>query len=179
METGKEPYPLRNLSYIARKGVHILGFILLAPFTLKFNAAINYKKGNILENLRSHAPNGIDIYYDNTGGEALEAALKVLNLHGRVVACGHISVYNGQESHGIRNLLQVIAQRITIRGFIMTDFEKEEGENFRREFNEYLLKGDIIYKEDTTESLDGASEAFIGMLKGANFGKAVIKIVDL
>ncbi|KAF9313674.1 hypothetical protein BG003_004922 [Podila horticola] len=146
---------------------------------LKFDAAFNYKKGNILENLRSHAPNGIDIYYDNTGGEALEAALEVLNVNGRVVACGHISVYNGQEPHGIRNLFQVIGKRITIRGFIVFDFEEEEGENFRREVSEYLLNGDIIYKEDIVESLDGAPEAFVGLLHGERFGKVVIKIADL
>ncbi|KAI9240743.1 MAG: hypothetical protein BYD32DRAFT_407605 [Podila humilis] len=146
---------------------------------LKFDAAFNYKKGDILENIRSHAPNGIDIYYDNVGGEQLEAALEVLNVYGRVIACGHISVYNGQEPHGIRNLAQVIGKRITIRGFIVWDFEKDEGENFRREVSNYLLNGDIIYKEDVTEGLDSAPEAFVGLLRGDNFGKSVIKIADL
>ncbi|KAF9980734.1 hypothetical protein BGZ75_008034 [Mortierella antarctica] len=145
---------------------------------LKFDAAFNYKKGNILENLRRLAPNGIDIYFDNVGGEQLEAALEVLNLHGRVVACGHISVYNGQEPYGVRNLYHLIGKRITIRGFIVDDFEKEESENFRREVSEYLLNGDIIYKEDLVELEDGP-KAFVGLLHGERFGKVVIKIADL
>ncbi|KAF9323152.1 hypothetical protein BG006_001711, partial [Podila minutissima] len=146
---------------------------------LKFDAAFNYKKGNILENLRRHAPSGIDIYFDNVGGAQLEAALEVMNLYGRVIACGHISVYNGQEPYGIRNLYHFIGKRITMRGFIVFDWEKDEGENFRREVSEYLLNGDIVYKEDITESLDDAPEAFVGLLHGERFGKVVIKIADL
>ncbi|KAG0075186.1 hypothetical protein BGZ92_003029, partial [Podila epicladia] len=83
------------------------------------------------------------------------------------------------EPHGIRNLFQVIGKRITIRGFIVFDFEKDEGENFRREVSEYLLNGDIVYKEDIAESLDDAPEAFVGLLQGERFGKVVIKIADL
>ncbi|KAF9320162.1 hypothetical protein BG006_002858 [Podila minutissima] len=146
---------------------------------LKFDAAFNYKKGDILENLRSHAPNGLDIYFDSVGGRQLEAALEVLNLYGRVIACGHISVYNGQESHGIRNLYQVIGKRITIRGILVNDFVQDEFANFQRDVGQHLLNGDIIYREDIAEGLENGAEAFVGMLKGANFGKAVIKIADL
>ncbi|KAI9240742.1 MAG: reductase RED1 [Podila humilis] len=146
---------------------------------LKFDAAFNYKKGSILENLRKCAPQGIDIYFDNTGGEALEAALDVMNIHGRVIACGHISAYNGQEPYGIRNMVQVIGKRITIRGFVVIDFEKEERANFRREVSEHLLRGDIVYKEDIIEGLDEAPAAFVGQLRGERFGKVIIKIADL
>ncbi|KAF9384287.1 hypothetical protein CPB97_005804 [Podila verticillata] len=146
---------------------------------LKFDAAFNYKKGSILENLRKCAPHGIDIYFDNTSGETLEAALNVMNIHGRVIACGQISAYNGQEPYGIRNMAQVIGKRITIRGFVFSDFEKEEGANFRHEVSEHLLKGDIVYKEDIIEGLDGAPVAFVGLLRGERFGKVIIKIADL
>ncbi|KAG0011804.1 hypothetical protein BGZ81_001971, partial [Podila clonocystis] len=136
-------------------------------------------KGNILENLRSCAPNGIDIYYDNTGGESLEAALEVLNVHGRVVACGHISINNGQEPYAIRNLHQVIGKRITIRGSVVFDFIESEWTNFQREVRKYLLEGDIVYKEDIAQGLDAAPQAFVDMLQAKNFGKAIIKIADL
>ncbi|KAF9163415.1 hypothetical protein DFQ26_002544 [Actinomortierella ambigua] len=144
---------------------------------LKFDAAFNYKKGNILENLRRFAPKGIDIYFDNVGGEQLEAALEVMNLYGRVISCGAISVYNGQVPYGVRNLHHLIAKRITIRGFIVSDFEKQESANFRREVSEYFLNGDIVYKEDIVD-LDDAPNAFVGLLKGERFGKVVIHIAD-
>ncbi|KAG0347032.1 hypothetical protein BG004_000257 [Podila humilis] len=146
---------------------------------LKFDAAFNYKKGNILENLRSHAPKGIDIYFDNVGGETLEAAIEVLNLHGRVVGCGHITAYNGQEPYGIRNLAHIVGKRITIRGFIVLDFAEEVGADFQREITQWLKSGELVYKDDITEGLDAAPEAFVGMLQGRNFGKAVVKIADL
>ncbi|KAG0347031.1 hypothetical protein BG004_000256 [Podila humilis] len=146
---------------------------------LKFDAAFNYKKGNILENLRSHAPKGIDIYFDNVAGETLEAAIEVLNLHGRVIACGHITSYNGQEPYGIRNLAHIVGKRLTIRGFIVFDFAEEVDSDFRRDVTQWLKNGKIVYKDDITEGLDAAPEAFVGMLHGKNFGKAVIKIADL
>lgn len=109
----------------------------------------------------------------------MEAALDMMNVHGRVIACGHISAYNAQEPYGIRNMVQVIGKRITIRGFIVSDFEKEEGANFRCEVSEHLLKGDIVYKEDIIEGLDGAPVAFVGQICGERFGKVIIKIADL
>ena len=146
---------------------------------LKFDAAFNYKKGNILENLKAAAPEGIDIYYENVGGEQLEAALEVMKLHGRVVACGMISQYNTQEPYGIRNLIQVVGKRITIRGFIVSDFAAECGADFAKDVGSWLVNGEIIYKEDIAVGLDSAPDAFIGMLKGKNFGKQVVKIADL
>ncbi|KAF9428558.1 hypothetical protein BGZ94_001949 [Podila epigama] len=146
---------------------------------LKFDAAFNYKKGNILENLQKLAPKGIDIYYENVGGEQLEAALEVMNTHGRVIACGMISQYNTQKPYGIRNLFHVIGKRITIRGFIVSDFEKECGADFARDVGSWLVKGEIIYKEDIAEGIDNAPAAFVGMLQGRNFGKQVVKIADL
>lgn len=102
----------------------------------------------------------------------LEAALDVMNDHGCVIACGHISVYNSQEPYGIRNMIQVIVKRITIRGFAVSDFEKEEGANFRREVSEHLLKGDIVYKEDIIEGLDGAPEALSACSVGSSLEKS-------
>ncbi|KAG0340022.1 hypothetical protein BG004_006580 [Podila humilis] len=146
---------------------------------LKFDAAFNYKKGSILENLRTLAPEGIDIYYENVGGETLEAALEVMNTHGRVVACGMISQYNTQTPYGVRNLMHVVSKRITIRGFIVNDFEAECGADFARDVGSWLVKGEMIYKEDVAVGIESAPAAFIGMLQGKNFGKQVVKIADL
>ncbi|KAF9962989.1 hypothetical protein BGZ70_007731 [Mortierella alpina] len=146
---------------------------------LKFDAAFNYKKGNILENLKAAAPEGVDIYYENVGGEQLEAALEVMKLHGRVIACGMISQYNTQEPYGIRNLIQVVGKRITIRGFIVSDFAAECSADFAKDVGSWLANGEIIYKEDIAVGVDSAPDAFIGMLQGKNFGKQVVKIADL
>ncbi|KAG9070242.1 hypothetical protein KI688_009577 [Linnemannia hyalina] len=147
---------------------------------LKFDAAFNYKKnGTILENLKRAAPEGIDIYYENVGGETLEAALEVMKNHGRVIACGMISQYNTQKPYGIRNLGHIVSKRITMRGFINDDFAKECYGDFLKDVSEWLEGEEIIYKEDVQEGIEGSLEAFVGMLNGKNFGKQVVKIADL
>ncbi|KAG0293005.1 hypothetical protein BGZ96_003408 [Linnemannia gamsii] len=147
---------------------------------LKFDAAFNYKKnGTILENLKRAAPEGVDIYYENVGGETLEAALECMNNHGRVIACGMISQYNTTQPYGIRNLSHIVSKRITMRGFINDDFAKECMEDFLKDVSEWLEAGQIIYREDVEDGIEGSLGAFVGMLKGRNFGKQVVKIADL
>ncbi|KAG0006517.1 hypothetical protein BGZ65_007134 [Modicella reniformis] len=146
---------------------------------LKFDAAFNYKKGNILESLRAAAPEGVDIYYENVGGETLEAALEVMKLHGRIIACGMISQYNTQNPYGVKNLVNIVGKRITMRGFIVSDFAAESGADFARDVGSWLVNGEIIYKEDIAVGIDNAPTAFVGMLQGKNFGKQVVKIADL
>ncbi|KAF9903021.1 hypothetical protein EC991_004272 [Linnemannia zychae] len=146
---------------------------------LKFDAAFNYKKnGTILENLKKAAPEGIDIYYENVGGETLEAALEVMNLKGRVIACGMISQYNTQQPYGIRNLHHFVSKRITMRGFIVSDFVGESAA-FAKDVGSWLVNKEIIYREDIAEGIEASPEAFVGMLKGKNFGKQVVHIADL
>ena len=146
---------------------------------LKFDAAFNYKKGVILENLSRLAPEGVDIYYENVGGETLEAALEVMNNYGRIVVCGMISAYNNPNPYGIKNLMQLIGKRLTMRGFIVSDFAAECAADFSRDIGGWLVNNEIIYKEDVAVGLDSAPEAFVGMLNGKNFGKQVVKIADL
>ncbi|GJJ72233.1 hypothetical protein EMPS_04590 [Entomortierella parvispora] len=146
---------------------------------LKFDAAFNYKKGVILENLEKCAPEGVDIYYENVGGETLEAALEVMNNHGRIVACGMISAYNNPNPYGIKNLMHIIAKRLTMRGFIVSDFAAQCAADFARDVGGWLVNKEIIYKEDVAVGIDSTPEAFIGMLNGKNFGKQVVKIADL
>ncbi|KAF9174769.1 hypothetical protein BGX21_008281 [Mortierella sp. AD011] len=146
---------------------------------LNFDAAFNYKKGSILENLRAAAPEGVDIYYENVGGEILEAALEMMNAHGRIIACGMISIYNTTNPYGVRNLFHIVTKRITIRGFVVSDFAQEYGADFAKDVGSWLANGGIIYKEDIADGIDGAPDAFVGMLHGKNFGKQVVKIADL
>ncbi|CAG8547485.1 12520_t:CDS:2, partial [Dentiscutata heterogama] len=143
---------------------------------LNFDGAFNYKTCNTDEKLRELCPNGIDIYFDNVGGETLETVLNHLNIFGRVVACGMISQYNTKTPYGIKNLMQVVGKRLLIQGFIVSDHYQEMSESFQKEMGEWLKQGKLKYKEDIVEGIQNAPEAFVNMLTGKNFGKMVIKI---
>ncbi|KAF8939719.1 hypothetical protein BGZ58_008908 [Dissophora ornata] len=147
--------------------------------TLKIDAAFNYNKGKLVESLRAAAPEGIDIYYDCVGGEALEAALTVLKGYGRVIACGMMSGYNVAIPYHVKNLFLIVPKRLKIQGFVVSDFSDEVRKRFMKEVGTWLEDGKIVYKEDITVGLENAPEAFVGLLRGKNFGKAVVKIADL
>jgi NADPH-dependent curcumin reductase CurA len=148
---------------------------------LGFDAGFNYKKESPADALKRLAPNGIDIYYENVGGEHLEAAIDALNNFGRIVACGMISGYNKpvEEHYPIRNLFKFVSKRLTMKGFIVGD---KVGQSYAKEHSEkvqeWLHDGSFKAKISVTDGIDKASEGFVGMLKGENFGKAVLKIAD-
>ncbi|KAG0006702.1 hypothetical protein BGZ65_004947 [Modicella reniformis] len=146
---------------------------------LKFDAAFNHKKGSILESLRAAAPEGIDIYYENVGGEALDAALEVLKHHGRIIVSGMITSYNSNAPYGYKNLINIVSKRLKIEGFISDDFSAETQTKFENDVSSWLLNRVIVFKEDVTVGLENAPEAFLGLYQGKNFGKAVVKIADL
>lgn len=146
---------------------------------LKFDAAFNYKNGDILTSLKAAAPEGINIYFDNVGGRHLEAALEWMLPRGRVVICGQIGDYNTANPPGVRNLFVCVPKEISIQGFKVNNFSDELKAQFKKDVSEWLLSGKIIYREDITVGLENAPSAFIGMLKGKNFGKATVKIADL
>lgn len=150
---------------------------------LKFDAGFDYKTEKPADALARLAPNGIDIYYENVGGEQLEAAIDALNDFGRIVASGMISQYNVKpgESYPIHNLMQTVTKRLTIRGFIVSD--ENMGPKYAKEHKEkmqkWLADGTITAKLGITDGIDGAAEGFLGMLQGKTFGKAVLQIADL
>ncbi|CBX97553.1 hypothetical protein IAQ61_001234 [Plenodomus lingam] len=150
---------------------------------LNFDAGFNYKTESPAAALARLAPNGIDIYYENVGGEQLEAAINAMNNFGRIVACGMISQYNlkPSEQYPIRNLMQVVAKRLTMRGFIVAD--ENMGPKHAREHQEKLQKwlseGSFKARVSVTQGIERAPEGFVGMLRGENFGKAVLEIADL
>lgn len=149
---------------------------------LNFDGGFNYKKEKPSDALQRLAPNGIDIYYENVGGEQLEAALDAINDFGRIVACGMISQYNKppEERLGPKNIFLVVAKRLTMRGFIVGD--KNMGpiyvEERDRNIAKWLHEGTFKAKVHVTDGIDNGPEGFVGMLEGKNFGKAVLKISD-
>jgi NADPH-dependent curcumin reductase CurA len=143
---------------------------------LGFDAAFNYKDGPVHKLLRDAAPDGIDVYFDNVGVEHLEAALSALRPHGRVAMCGAISLYNVTEPPpGPRNMGLIVGKRLTLRGFIVSDHSARMGD-FAREVAPLLREGRIRYRETVVEGLERAPEAFIGLLRGENLGKMLVRI---
>jgi hypothetical protein len=141
-----------------------------------FDNVFNYKTGPVLEQLNREAPDGIDIYFDNVGGETLEAALSALRKHGRVIACGGISGYNAQAPRpGPTNLFNVITKRLTMKGFIVSDWFDRQTE-FEEEMGAYIKAGKVKNKETVVKGIDQAPAAFIGLFQGQNVGKMVVEL---
>ena len=141
-----------------------------------FDVAFNYKAGPILEQLTLEAPDGIDVYFDNVGGETLEAALSALRAHGRIIVCGGISGYNQEEPRpGPFNLFNIITKRLTMRGFIVRDWMDRQAE-FEKEVGGYFKAGELKHKETVVKGIDKAVDAFIGLFEGQNAGKMVVEL---
>jgi NADPH-dependent curcumin reductase CurA len=142
-----------------------------------FDVAFNYKSGPILEQLNLAAPDGIDVYFDNVGGETLEAALSALRVHGRIIACGGISSYNEEKPKpGPSNLFNMTTKRLTMKGLIVSDSLNRQAE-FEQEVGSYFRAGKLKNKETVVEGIDQAVDAFLGLFKGRNVGKMVVKLV--
>jgi NADPH-dependent curcumin reductase CurA len=143
---------------------------------LGFDQAFNYKDGPVAEQLATAAPDGIDVYFDNVGGEHLEAAIGALNRNGRVALCGAISAYNATEPPaGIRNLALAIGKRLSLRGFIVSDhFDRLP--DLHAEIGPALRDGRVTFRETIVDGLDQAPQAFIDLLRGGNVGKMLVRL---
>ncbi|GAB3973866.1 NADP-dependent oxidoreductase [Streptomyces sparsus] len=143
-----------------------------------FDAAFNYKDGPVGEQLKAAAPDGIDVYFDNVGGEHLEAAISALHVHGRVTVCGMIGEYNSSEPAAApRNLALVIGKRLRIQGMLVGDHGALK-QQFTRETAAWIASGELTYRETVVEGIENAADAFLGMLRGANTGKMVVGLGD-
>jgi NADPH-dependent curcumin reductase CurA len=143
---------------------------------LGFDAAFDYHDGPVREQLHAAAPDGIDVYFDNVGGDHLEAAIAELRLHGRVTVCGMISVYNATEpTPAPRNLSQLISKRLTLRGMLVGD-HGDLREAFIADVAPLVAAGSIRYNETVFEGLERAPEAFLSMLRGDAIGKNLVRI---
>jgi len=143
---------------------------------LGFDAAFNYKDGRVSDLLREAAPDGIDVYFDNVGGDHLEAAIGSLRLGGRIAICGAISVYNATEpAPGPRNLARLIQTRGTITGFLVGDHWDLAGEYAQRAAG-WIADGTLTSRETFMDGIDHAVDAFLGVLRGENVGKMVVRL---
>jgi NADPH-dependent curcumin reductase CurA len=141
-----------------------------------FDIAFNYKVAPVLDQLNLEAPDGIDVYFDNVGGETLEAALSALRLRGRIIACGGISGYNEQKPRpGPSNLFYMVTKRLTMKGFIVSDWLDRQSE-FEQEVGGYFQAGKLKHKETIVKGIDLAVGAFIGLFQGQNVGKMVVQL---
>ncbi|MFJ8080944.1 NADP-dependent oxidoreductase [Streptomyces sp. NPDC096205] len=141
-----------------------------------FDAAFNYKNGSVAEQLREAAPDGVDVYFDNVGGDHLEAAIGQLNEGGRIVICGMISVYNNTEpAPGPKNLARLIQTRGRIEGLLVGDHYDLQPQ-FVQEVGPWVASGALKYRETVVEGIENNLEAFLGVLRGDNTGKMIVQL---
>jgi NADPH-dependent curcumin reductase CurA len=148
---------------------------------LGFDAGIDHRAPDFAAKLRAAVPDGIDIYFENVGGHVWDAVFPLLNRFARIPVCGHIANYNDVGAprgidHAPALIRAVLTKRLTLRGFIVLDFDAET-DNFLRDVGGWLRDGKLKYREDVIEGLERAPEALIGLLKGRNFGKQVVKVI--
>jgi NADPH-dependent curcumin reductase CurA len=143
---------------------------------LGFDAAFNYKGVNLEQALDETCPDGIDVYFENVGGDHLQAALNHMNPFGRIAACGMISQYNNAEpAPGPNNLSTIVRMRLTVRGFIVSD-HLDRREAFEQDMSQWLAEGRIKHRETIVDGIDHAVDAFLGLLQGENLGKMLVKV---
>jgi NADPH-dependent curcumin reductase CurA len=143
---------------------------------LGFDAAFNYRDGDLDSQLREHCPKGIDIYFDNVGGDHLSAALARMRRFGRIPICGAISAYNEEgRQPGPKNFVSVIPNRLTITGFLVLD-HYDLLQDFIAEVGPWVASGELKYRETIVDGIENMPQAFIGLLKGDNVGKMLVKV---
>ncbi|MEM6986448.1 MAG: NADP-dependent oxidoreductase, partial [Pseudomonadota bacterium] len=178
-----------------RAGMHVVGVAGgdekcdYAVNTLGFDACLNHRAFSDTQALsaaiKSACPKGVDVYYENVGGKTMRAVLPRLNVGARIPLCGMISWYSGAAGDAEDDMLAnfsvpllwrtVLVNRLSVRGFIITDHYARFGE-FLRDAGPAVGAGEIVYRESVSEGLASAPEAFIGLLRGANFGKQLVRV---
>ncbi len=147
----------------------------------RFDAAVDHRAAEFPAQLAAACPSGIDVYFESVGGAIWQAVLPLLNNFARVPVCGLVAQYSGTPKGDGTDRLpatmrEILSKRLTLRGFIYSDFAKEHFSEFLREVGAGVADGRIRYREDIVDGLDKAPEAFIGMLEGRNFGKAIVRV---
>lgn len=143
---------------------------------LGFDAAFDYHDGPVARQLREAAPDGVDVYFDNVGGEHLEAAILRMRDFGRIAACGAIAQYNDEQpAPGPRNLMMLVGKRLRVQGFIVTDHADLAPEYTARAAS-WVAEGRLRTRETVHEGLDHAVEAFLDLMRGGNLGKMLVRL---
>jgi NADPH-dependent curcumin reductase CurA len=143
--------------------------------TLGFDACVDYKAGKLRENLKAAAPNGVDGYFENVGGEVLDAVLARMNAFGRIALCGMIANYDGQ-SAPLTSPYILLRQRLKLQGFIVSE-HLEVWPQALGELGALVAAKKLQYRESVAQGIESAPEAFLGLLKGRNFGKQLVKLI--
>ncbi len=143
--------------------------------SLGADAVIDYKAGPVLKQLAEAAPKGIDVYFDNVGGDHLDAALAVARKDARFAICGMIEGYNEAQPTCLKYIMRVIAMRIRLQGFIYTDYMGKMGE-FYRDMGGWIASGQVRSRDTVVEGLDRTLDAFLGLFTGANTGKMLVRL---
>ena len=144
---------------------------------LGFDACVSYKTADLLASLRAACPGGIDVYFENVGGDVLRAVMQLLNLNARIPLCGLISEYNATEPAPGPNLRPLLFNRVLVQGFIVSDHLARLGD-FLADCGGWVREGRLKYREDVVAGLEKAPEAFIGLLQGKNFGKLLVRVAE-
>jgi NADPH-dependent curcumin reductase CurA len=146
-----------------------------------FDVALDHRAPDFADQLAAACGEGIDVYFENVGGAVFDAVLPLLNKHARIPVCGLVANYNATSLPEGPDRLpmlmgQILTRSLLVRGFIQDEFTSSHGRDFVREMGEWLRTGQVRYVEDVVEGLENAPSAFAGMLRGANFGKLVVKV---
>ncbi|MEZ5475185.1 MAG: NADP-dependent oxidoreductase [Steroidobacteraceae bacterium] len=142
---------------------------------LGFDACIDYKAGNLHRDLREACAKGVDVLFENVGGEILDTLLRMMNRHSRVILCGMVSEYNATEPYAYKSLGAVLVNRIRMQGMIVFDWKDRYGEGVQA-LAGYLAQGKLKYRESLVEGIENAPKGLIALLKGGNFGKQLVKL---
>jgi len=148
---------------------------------LGFDAAVDHRSPDFVDELAAACPDGVDVYWENVGGAVLEAVVPLLNLYARLPICGMVASYNDTEPPAGPDQLPgfmrtVLSQSLTVRGFIQTEFREKHWDAFQREMPGLVKDGSVKFREDIVDGLENAPEAFTGLLNGKNFGKLLIRL---
>jgi len=143
--------------------------------TLGFDACVDHRAGSLREQLAAACPDGIDVDFENVGGEVLDTVLSLMNPFGRVALCGMISDYNATEPHGVRNLRMVLVHRIRMQGLIVLDW-LDRWDEARAGLAALHAAGGLQYRETIVDGLENAPQALLDVLRGRNFGKQLVRL---
>jgi NADPH-dependent curcumin reductase CurA len=142
---------------------------------LGFDACIDYKAGGLHAELAKACPDGVDVHFENVGGEILDTVLRHMRLKSRIVVCGLISEYNATQPYGYKNMRAVLVNRIKMQGMIVFDWKERYGEAVKA-LGDALAQGKLKYRESVVEGIENAPRGLIALLKGGNFGKQLVKL---
>lgn len=146
-----------------------------------FDAAVDHRAPDFAAQLRRAVPDGIDVYFENVGGAVADAVLPLLNTYARVPVCGLVAQYNATSAPEGPDRLpgffgQILTKSLTVRGFIQSEFVSEMYSDFQRDMSGWVADGHVAYREDVVDGFERAPEAFIGLLRGRNFGKLIVRV---